>query len=821
MYKKSFLIALALLSGLSGQYCFAQELWGIWGKLRGTVYKIDSVGNNYHDIYDFLYQDSGSVNGTMVEYQPGKLLGVAQGTGMNGKGLIYEYDYVNKTYVDKYEFDSIKGSSPNVIIKTQSGNFYGIAGRGGSKNLGTIFQYDPANNTVNKLYDFDTSIVYTAFPRELMEGTDGKLYGICSGWNNSPIFRYDPVTGIFTKLIEIPGADGSPMKLVQTSNGLLYGVAINGGAHTYGDLFSYNPLTNIYTKLYDFNGTPDGANPNGLILASDGYLYGTANTGGTTNNYGTLFKYNINTNSLTTVVQFNGLGVANPIGTIIETANHKLYGGTTKVFEYDLATSVHSFLGPITPQCSNARVMQASDGNIYAVGEDNSNYKFCVFKIDTTTNSLTEQYCNPTSTCACPNNELTQAANGKLYGITSGGPLGHAQIFEMDPVLHNFSTKIWLNDSTGNQFGNSRYNEKMVLGANGKLYGITLNKGAFNMGTFFEYDPSLNIYKKIVDLNGNNGNGNNGFAITTCTNGKIYFVTSNGGSKNFGVLCEYDPSTSFFLKRIDFDSLVTGILPQNSLISYNGKIYGITISFASRKGRIFEYDPTSNSINCKINMDSIPSARPYLINLTLHSSGIMYGIAQGSNVTTSSGGLFKYDAILNNITFPVLKGGLLYTLPSNLFDTRNALTESSDGNLYGVSSDYVYNYNYYIFKLNVSNDSIETKDYWAGTSDTYGGLTYVDKNISVSVKEIFSGDKEVRAYPNPFQTSVTIELNNGRTEQRAQLLVFDIFGREVGKQEISANKVVFQRNELKNGIYFYRIITSSEKNYATGKLIIE
>ena len=70
------------------------------------------------------------------------------------------------------------------------------------------------------------------------------------------------------------GAYPGYLKLLQASNGKLYGMTREGGSNGAGTIFSYDPATSAYTQLKDFDDT-NGANPYGsLVQASDGKLYG-------------------------------------------------------------------------------------------------------------------------------------------------------------------------------------------------------------------------------------------------------------------------------------------------------------------------------------------------------------------------------------------------------------------------------------------------------------------------------------------------------------------------------------------------------------------
>lgn len=76
----------------------------------------------------------------------------------------------------------------------------------------------------------------------------------------------------------------------------------------------------------------------------------------------------------------------------------------------------------------------------------------------------------------------------------------------------------------------------------------------------------------------------------------------------------------------------------------------------------------------------------------------------------------------------------------------------------------------------------------------------------------------LRIYPNPFNSSATIQLNN--KVDNAELIIFDLLGQKLKAiNHISEGKVVINRENFSNGIYFIRL-TQGNKLISTGKLII-
>src|SRR5882672_9943964 len=108
----------------------------------------------------------------------------------------------------------------------------------------------------------------------------------------------------FTTLYKFTGADGffPEAGLVFDSQGNLYGTTLLGGVHSGGTVFKLTP-SRTETVLHSFasRGVPsacrnakggglDGATPTrGLVLDSQGNLYGTTERGGTCG-FGTVFR---------------------------------------------------------------------------------------------------------------------------------------------------------------------------------------------------------------------------------------------------------------------------------------------------------------------------------------------------------------------------------------------------------------------------------------------------------------------------------------------------------------------------------------------------
>jgi uncharacterized repeat protein (TIGR03803 family) len=518
--------------------------------------------------------------------------------------------------------------------------------RGGISSSGVLFEYDPTTSTYTKKLDFDGPVKGSYPNGSLIQATNGKLYGMTTsggGFDKGVIFEYSLITNTYTKKLDFDGLGkgSSPYgKLLQATNSKLYGMTSEGGTTSNGVLFEYDPATNTYTKKLDFNGTEKGMSPLGsLVQAINGKLYGTTIYGGVKYN-GVLFEYDLTTNAYTKKLDFdNTINGGLPLS-LIQTANGKLYGMTAyggvngRGVLYEYAPSTSTFIKRLDFNSSNN-------------GND-------------------------------PHSGLMMAANYKLYGLAySGGTNGLGVLFEYDLLTNTYTNKL---NFDGLEKG-SYPRGSMVQATNNKLYGMTSEGGIFSKGVLFEYDPASNIYTKKVDLDGSGKGSYPSGSLIQAINGKLYGMINSGGVNNLGVLFEYDPVTSTYTKKLDFDGEVKGSYPDGSLIqASNGNLYGMTSSGgASANGVLFEYNLTSNIYAKKLDFDDAKGRRSFgkLIQAT---NGKLYGTTYWGGLY-SKGVLFEYDPTTNTYSKKLdFDGATKGTYPIG------SLTESPNAKLYGITS---------------------------------------------------------------------------------------------------------------------------------------
>ncbi len=302
----------------------AGNLYGVTGNgssFRGTVYELTPDGNgNWTET--ILHGFGGGVYppvGGLTMDAAGNLYGVAQqggGTSCRyGCGAVYELSPPAKNakkkkwkYTLLYRFLGPKhndGAHPNGdLVFDAAGNLYGTTQSGGANDKGTAFELSPGAGgwTEKVLYNLGANPADgVASSAGLIFDAAGNFYGTTvSGGNNAcgTVFELSPNAGNWTEnvLYSFTGlSDGcDPYASVTLRDGKLYGTTIFGGDQPGGSgngvVFELVPSGGTWTEnvLHTFTGPPDGRASLGVILDSQGNLYGTAYGG--TLGYGVVYE---------------------------------------------------------------------------------------------------------------------------------------------------------------------------------------------------------------------------------------------------------------------------------------------------------------------------------------------------------------------------------------------------------------------------------------------------------------------------------------------------------------------------------------------------
>ena len=363
------------------------------------------------------------------------------------------------------------------------------------------------------------------------------LYGLTSGGGsgNGTIIKYETATNTLQAVYAFTTTDGkSPHgSLIIAGDNKLYGMTSAGGTYGYGTIFSFDPFSGVFAKLHDFDGT-NGAEPNGsLVQSANGKLYGMTTFGGV-NNRGTIFSYDPVSGVFAKLHDFELYNGKFPYGSLTPDVDGKLYGLTSEGGQY-------------------------CDRSAYCGGDGIS------FSFDPSDNTFTKVdqlygFSYPFGSYTLASNGVFYATNSAAGGSACGGKSGDGAIsgfstrsaYTAFTPFYNYSSYIVADPNGRMPYGD------LLQASDGNLYGTASAGGSASrcggpsgFGTIFMYDTATKQITNKTDFTGANGSRPYG-SLMQASDGNIYGMTSSGGSNNLGVLFSYNLTNSAYTKLQDF-----------------------------------------------------------------------------------------------------------------------------------------------------------------------------------------------------------------------------------------------------------------------------
>ncbi|MEQ8470368.1 MAG: MBG domain-containing protein, partial [Marinoscillum sp.] len=585
----------------------------------------------------------------------GYLYGTTHQGGNYGDGTIFKVSTDGEEFLKLHDFEAGEGQWPNGVIQAADGFLYGMTQRGGPKNVygtyGVIYKIKTDGSQFEVIHEFSGSRFDGREPLgDLIEGTDGKLYGMTQlGGYNTPnyvdaegiIFRIDTDGGNFELLYDMKPETGTqPMgNLTQLADGSFAGMTRLGGDHETGVLFKYDPLTDEYLVIHQF---PPTSYPRGsLVLHENGSLYGMT-TGGGPFKSGTIFRIETDGTGYVSLYEFKGDEY--PDGALVPHDDGYLYG-----------------------QANNGGTNDA--GYVFRIHEEN--YTFEKIRDFDKHNKW------PVGTPAFDE-------SGKLcLATSSGGLAGYGTVVSMRTdgteleILHDFST------------GLPRSPKGNFLKSGSNYFGTSEVGGDNNLGTIYALSEDSN--EVLHSFSGIEGRWPNGFI--SGPEGRCYGL-AGGGSNSLGVLYSFDPEDSTFSVLHHFDN-------QNCmgqlLISTDQNIYGFTTY------KTFRYDLVEGTYEELSNLRTSFNIGPKDIHgaFAEGSDGYLYGMGF-DGLGCTDGCIFKTSK--DGSEFDIV-----YDFASHTGNyPYGSLISGSDNKWYGVTSLGGKNGKGVVFSINedMSNYSV-------------------------------------------------------------------------------------------------------------------
>ena len=378
------------------------------------------------------------------------------------------------------------------------------------------------------------------------------------------------------------GPDGA---LVQVSGGDFYGVT--SGSRSIFRMTPGGQVTEV-VRL-PTNRTPQGA----LVLASDGWLYGTAQD----RDLGAaeVFRFDPITGERRTVHALGVVGFSSMRGLVA--VGGSLYGvAGGALFRLDVATGLVVIDIPSVPTLQSLEL--GADGLLYGVVANR------IYSLDPATDAVTLRR-QLTSQEGIDLTGLTLGTDGALYGSArSGGPAGAGTLFRYAPASNQFDVLHALTPGSGD----GRSPGPIVAGADGHFYGLTDEASVSGQprGTVFRLRDSgggAYIYETLyVSEDASSGAWSSYVELTPGADGLIYGYGQSRGPTGNGTLFRFDPSSggppgnpSAFTVVHAFEQV--GWRPSTPVPAADGYLYGLTLrGGAADRGRVYRLNATTGVV---------------------------------------------------------------------------------------------------------------------------------------------------------------------------------------------------------------------------------
>jgi uncharacterized repeat protein (TIGR03803 family) len=368
-----------------------------------TNIQINCVPGSVSVLYSFgAYPGDASapqLGNNLIQAANGLLYGVTYGGGPQGTGTIFKLntDGTNETVVSPVV--GLQVANPQgSLIQAANGNFYG-------ETASDVFVVTPDGN-LNSVGLVPHLGPPPYAPRTetagLTQALDGTLYGASGGSSATPfgsLFKVTAAGVLPVYLFKAGTSDGAQPTAApsQLSNGNLIGVTGQGGTFGAGVVFTIEPDGSGETVLHNFGSSFDGRTPvGGLLLASDGKLYGVTEYGGVGCNCGIIYSLDPSDGYQERIIHtFQGVDGTNPTyGSLIQANDGNIYGMTQSggigdagtIFRLTLDgrySVVYTFFGNPNGALPVGSLVQGRDGNVYGMtNQGGSGGQGIVFKLN-------------------------------------------------------------------------------------------------------------------------------------------------------------------------------------------------------------------------------------------------------------------------------------------------------------------------------------------------------------------------------------------------------------------------------------------------------
>jgi uncharacterized repeat protein (TIGR03803 family) len=311
----------------------------------------------------------------------GNLFGTTRNGGGANHGVVWELAKGTSTITPLASFNGTNGGGAgSPVTFDANGNLFGTAQIGGANGFGTVWELAKGSSTITLLASFDGTNGRNPLSGVTFDA-NGNLFGTATVGglsNNGTVWELAKGSSAITALASFNGANGnSPSGAVTfDANGNLFGTAETGGTSNMGTVWELAKGSSTITALASLNGTNGTRPTGGATFDANGNLFGTAETGGLSNN-GTVWELAKGSSTIVPLASFNGTNGFDPFSGVTFDANGNLVGtaqlgglsGNGTVWELakgsSTITPLASFNGTTNGGVPGAGVTFDANGNLF------------------------------------------------------------------------------------------------------------------------------------------------------------------------------------------------------------------------------------------------------------------------------------------------------------------------------------------------------------------------------------------------------------------------------------------------------------------------
>lgn len=566
--------------------------------------------------------------GHLVKDAQGWLWGTTGMGGRYGRGTLFRMRPDGSDWEEKVSFNGTQGrplgaSPAGGVAMDQRGILWGTTISGGKGDGGTLYRYDPERDDFQTVAELEG--LHSSPQSRPTLAPDGQVWGTTS----SAIYRYNPATRQLASVLRFTGMRGNhpgarcQAELVEDGHGWFWGTTSEGGERGLGTVFKIEIATARMQTVVQFTGTEGAAKGRapwcGLRLRDDGFLWGSTRMGGSAD-HGTIFKVHADTGTFTSVAEFNQIrdrktGM-NPETILCPDGTGYLWG-----------TASYGGTGPGT----------AGSGTVYRVNEATGELSTIL--------SFTRL--DEAAPGGPSRGHLLQDQAGSLIGLSGfGGLADSGVIYRVDVANGNYRVVKYLGDLARTTEGVEPHG-RLVEGQDGWLWGTTFYHGTHHCGTIYKLDPVTQKLVSVIDFTGRDGlnRGRSPDAgLVSDGRGYLWGTTRFGGKANRGTVFKFHEATGVLTTIADFGrdpGLMSGGPMAELVQDAQGGLWGT--SYTS----VFKIDPHTHQVKTVATFGG-DRAEPYgemLGTLGLDAQGQIWGCALTGRLGKKAS-LFKIDPTL-------------------------------------------------------------------------------------------------------------------------------------------------------------------------------